>query len=73
MVKMVSAPAEWPILSLFLEEFERSKTFFSSIKVVLIPRSQNTKTDKFALGVRILSSETFYVNSWHPTWITEPF
>ena len=60
LVKMVSTPEEWTAFSTHLEEFNRSKIFFSEFRIRHIPRAQNTLADKPACGARSSPSAMLY-------------
>ena len=71
LVKMVSTPEEWTAFSTHLEEFNRSKIFFSEFRIRHIPRAQNTLADELARGARSFPSAMLYVDSTPPIWFSE--
>uniref|UniRef100_A0A1J3DCC3 RNase H type-1 domain-containing protein n=1 Tax=Noccaea caerulescens TaxID=107243 RepID=A0A1J3DCC3_NOCCA len=70
-VKMVSAPEEWPAFAILLDEIGRCKMRFTSFSIVHISRTKNTKADKLARSARDLPTDVYYVNSVSPAWIPE--
>ena len=69
LVKMVSTLEEWSAFSTHMEEFNRSKTFFSHFRIRHILRAQNTLADKLARGARSSPSALLYVDSTPPVWL----
>ena len=72
LVKMVSTPDEWPAFFRHIEEFNRSKIFFSHFRIRHILRAQNTLADKLARGARSSPSALLYVDSIPPVWLVRP-
>nr|VDD35738.1 unnamed protein product [Brassica oleracea] len=68
---MVSSREEWSAFATHVE-FCCSKTFFPNFKIRHIPRAQNTIADKLARGARSSASAMLYVDSLHPTWLSNP-
>ena len=48
LVKMVSEPEEWPAFASYLEDIKILKRSFNSLKLVLIPRTQNLRADSLS-------------------------
>ena len=67
--KMVSTPEEWPAFSTHMEEFRRSKTFFSNFRIRHIPQAQNTTADKLARDAKSSPTTLLYVDSTLPVWL----
>ena len=72
LVKMVSTPEEFPAFSTHMEEFRRSKTFFSNFRIRHIPRAQNSMADKLVRGTMSFPSAILYVDSTPLVWFSEP-
>lgn len=66
LVKMMSAPLEWPTFVIHLDEFTRSKEWFSSFSLSHIPRSCNLKTDWLGCSARLYPHDISYVGSIPP-------
>lgn len=61
-VKIVSILVDWPMFSIYLEEFANSNERFIFLTVSLISCTLNTKTYKIAKNARTYPSGTIYVN-----------
>lgn len=58
LIKMVSEPEEWPAFESYLEDIRILKGSFNHLKIIHIPRTQNTKTDSL---VRRAMQQSFHV------------
>lgn len=70
LVKMVSTPLDWPAFSIHLEEFARTKEFFSNLSISFILHVLNTKADRLARSAHLLPYDIMYVHYVLPVWIT---
>ena len=52
LVKMVSAPEEWPTFESYLENIKLLRRSFLNSEIVHVPRTENLRTDSLARSVR---------------------
>ncbi|WZY82405.1 hypothetical protein YC2023_028789 [Brassica napus] len=70
LVKMVSAPEEWPAFASYLEDIKSLKESFIRSEIIHVPRTQNTKADNLARSVRTQTSFVVHMDQHLPVWFT---
>ena len=71
LVNMVSEPEEWLAFANYLEDVKILKECFTRSKIIYVPRTQNSKTDRLARSVRKVPSFVVHMDEDHPVWFTE--
>ncbi|XP_056843165.1 uncharacterized protein LOC130495707 [Raphanus sativus] len=71
LVKMVLEPEEWPAFAPYLQEIKKLQESFHNSQIIHVPRTENSRADCLARGVRQQSSFVVHMDAELPNWITE--
>ena len=65
LVKMVSAPEDWPAFAIYLDEIKNLQGIFTHSEIIHIPRTLNTKADSLARSPRNQTSFVVHMDAFY--------
>ena len=71
LVKMVSAPEDWPAFAIYLDEIKNLQGIFTHSEIIHIPRTLNTKVDSLARSARKQASFVVHMDAKLPVWFAK--